>query len=256
MSEEQRYSIGEIARLFQIPASTIRYWEEKDIFKIKRNDENEYREFDIQTTIELLDVVFYRNLNVPIQKMKEFNRLSPEAIYSILNDTELQVQQELTELKKKLTGIAGRKQQLENLFTLKENSYQEEILLLEKIVAFDMYNPQDIQVQLAGPTNFVLFKKSPAAREFQMGLAVPLNYENGNEELWRNEKNMGKKYVTCLLETNSENLDEHNYQHHEESLSKLGFHVEQIIAPYLATASNDRQKSVDYYKAWLEVSTK
>ncbi|WP_314062282.1 MerR family DNA-binding transcriptional regulator [uncultured Vagococcus sp.] len=253
MSEEQRYSIGEIAKLFNIPASTIRYWEEKEIFKTKRNDENEYREFDIQTTIELLDVVFYRNLNVPIHKMKRFNRLSPEAIYSILESTETQVQQELTELQGKLTGIAGRKQQLENLFSLKDNRYRQEPLTLNKIVAFDLYNPQDIQVQLAGPTNFVLYKKDPALPKFQMGLAVPLDYENGNEELWRNDKNASKAYVTCLLETNSDDLDKHNYHQHEAALLKMGLRVEQIIAPYLATASNDEEDSVDYYKAWLEI---
>lgn len=254
MSEERHYSIGEIAKLFKLPASTIRYWEEKEIFKTKRNDENDYREFDIQTAIELLDVVFYRNLNVPIKKMKRLNRLSPEAIYSILQDTESQVQQELAELQRKLTGIAGRKQQLENLFTLKDNSYQKEPLHLEKIVAFDMYNPKDIQVQLAGPTNFVLFKKHPSVTEFQMGLAVPFDYDNGNTVLWRNQQEDNKTYLTCLLETNSDNLDAYNYQLHEAALNKMGYQVEQIIAPYLATAANDHEDSVDYYKAWLEVA--
>ncbi len=90
--EDIPYTIGEISKLFNVPASKIRYWEEREIFQPKRNSENDYRLFNLQATVELLDVIFYRNLNVPLKKMKHLNRLNPEAIYTILEDTEDKVQ--------------------------------------------------------------------------------------------------------------------------------------------------------------------
>ena len=153
---EKAYTIGEIAKLFQIPTSTIRYWEEKEIFSAKRNEDNDYREYTIQTIIELLDVVFYRNLNIPIQKMKNFNQLSPQDIYALLEDTERDVQQELQNLKKKMTGISRRKEQLENLFQLQEQQYAPERIDIPKIVPFDMTNAEDMQIQLQHLANFVL----------------------------------------------------------------------------------------------------
>lgn len=249
--EENSYTIGEIAQLFKVPASTIRYWEDKEIFSSKRNDENDYREYTIQTTIELMDVVFYRNLNVPIQKMKHFNRLSPEDIYSILLDTEANVQKELADLEKKSKGISQRKEQLESLFTLKDRGYKQEKLNIKKIVPFDMTNAEEMQVQLEHLANFVLFKENKKDEVFQMGLVVSDDYEKN--ELWKENTSKESIYFTCLLECDAEDFEKNNFSEHLEEMRKRGYQIKRVIAPYLATASENNKRAVDYYKAWLEV---
>lgn len=252
--EESVYSIGEISKLFNIPKSTIRYWEEKEVFLPRRNSENDYRLFNLQSGIELLDVIFYRNLNVPIQKMKHFNRLSPEEIYIILNDTEKEIFEEFTQLQKKIEGIANRKEQLENLFSLKESGYLEEELPIEKIVAVDMYDPEDLQIQLEFLSNFVLYKEDWSDDSFKVGISVAKNYNRDEKEIiWANNTTEEQLFLTCLLESNSEDLDDSNLKEHVAALEKEGYLVKQVIASYLATASENHQHSVDYYKAWLEV---
>lgn len=249
--EDKSYTIGEIAKLFQVPASTIRYWEDKEIFSSKRNDENDYREYTIQTTIELMDVVFYRNLNVPIQKMKHFNRLSPEDIYAILLDTEIKVQRELADLERKSKGIAQRKEQLESLFTLKERGYKQEELNIKKIVPFDMTNTEDMQVQLEHLANFVLYKENNKDEVLQMGLVVKDDYKKN--ELWKENTSKESTYFTCLLECDSEDFEKNNFSEHVEEMRKRGYQIKRVIAPYVATASENNKKATDYYKAWLEV---
>jgi DNA-binding transcriptional MerR regulator len=248
--EEKTYTIGEIAKLFQIPTSTIRYWEEKEIFSAKRNDENDYREYTIQTIIELLDVVFYRNLNIPIQKMKNFNRLRPEEIYSLLEDTEVEVQQELQHLKKKFRGIARRKEQLESLFHLQEKQYEKEPINIKKIVPFDLLNAEDMQIQLQQLANFVLYKEKEEEL-FQMGLAV--SGESSKKEIWKSEPEQTPLYVTCLLTCDAENFDSNNFIEHKNAMNSQGFSIKGVIASYLATASEGNGKTMDYYKAWLEI---
>lgn len=254
--EDSYYSIGEISKLFQIPKSTIRYWEEKEVFCPRRNQDNDYRLFNLQSSIELLDVIFYRNLNVPIQKMKHFNRLSPNAIYSILEDTERDVKQELIELEEKLEGIAKRKEQLESLFGLKKRGYQQEEIEMVKIISSDMSDAEGIQIQLEYLTNFVLYKDDAKDDDYQIGLSVPIDYEWQKGILWEKAKHEKAIYFTCLLETNSEEFNKSNIKEHEEVLNNMGYEVKRVIASYLATASDTKENSVDYYKVWLEVETK
>ncbi|MGF2146134.1 MerR family transcriptional regulator [Vagococcus fluvialis] len=251
--EDSSYSIGEISKLFNIPTSTIRYWEEKEVFLPRRNEENDYRLFNLQSTIELLDIVFYRNLNVPLKKMKHFNRLNPEAIYSILEDTEEDVLKELVILEKKLKGIAERKEQLESLFTLKERGYKEEAIHVEKIVTVDMNDEEDIKIQLEYLSNFTLYQDNQESDSYQIGISVPKNYQNHKEILWLKDPEKQPTYMTCLLESASENLNDSNIDEHKKELAKKGYQVVRVIATYLATASEDDTNSVDYYKAWLEV---
>ena len=255
--EDLSYSIGEISKLFNIPKSKIRYWEEKEIFLPRRNNENDYRLFNLQSTIELLDVIFYRDLNVPIQKMKHFHSLSPEKIYSILEDTEQEVYFELSELQRKLEGIANRKEQLESLFALKNRGYLEEELQIEKVVTVDMGDPKDLQVQLEFLSNFTLYKKNLKDEFFQMGISVSSQYEkNEKVVIWEKSSNQKKRYITCLLEADSETLMINNLKEHEKELKSKGILVKSVIASYLATASDELEHSVDYYKAWLEVEGK
>ena len=255
MNENQRFSIGEIAKLFDISASTIRYWEEEGLLSTKRNDMNGYREFDMESIIELTDIIFYRNLNVPIKKMKEFTQLSPENLYGTLDETETKVNKEISMLQAKLKVIKSRKKQINNVFSLRENPYQQEFIDIEKIVAFEMDNPKDIQVQLEDPNNFVLFKNDPKDKEFQMGLAVPYNYENQNLELWRQTDHPNAMYITCLLDVQYEDKDKHNFKKHERVLKTMGYKLERIIAPYLASITGLHDVSTDFYKAWLEVTS-
>lgn len=251
---EKSYTIGEIAQLFQIPTSTIRYWEEKEIFSVKRNQGNEYREYTLQEIFELLDVIFYRNLNIPIKKMKHFNRLSPDEIYTLLDDTEKMVQQELQELEKKSIGIARRKKQLESFATLKTIGYKiEELLPIQKIVPFDMTNAEDMQIQLQQLSNFVLYKENAQESAFQMGLVVSEDYQR--ETIWQLDRLKEATYITCLLTCDTEDFELNNFAEHVEAMKKKGYTIKRVIAPYLVTTFNHLQEPVDYYKAWLEVET-
>ena len=59
---DKKFQIGEIARFFDIPASTFRYWEEKGILHPRKKIENQYREYAIEDLMTISDVIFYKNL--------------------------------------------------------------------------------------------------------------------------------------------------------------------------------------------------
>ncbi len=41
------YTIGQVSELFDLPKSTIRYWDEQGLIRSSRQEENDYRLFDI-----------------------------------------------------------------------------------------------------------------------------------------------------------------------------------------------------------------
>lgn len=61
---DRKFQIGEIARFFDIPASTLRYWEDKGVLYPGKKSENQYREYTIEDLMTISDVIFYKNLGL------------------------------------------------------------------------------------------------------------------------------------------------------------------------------------------------
>lgn len=59
---KKMYTIGQVSELFDLPKSTIRYWDEQGLIRSSRQEENDYRLFDIDDIFMLYDIVFYRNI--------------------------------------------------------------------------------------------------------------------------------------------------------------------------------------------------
>lgn len=56
------FQIGEIARFFDVPTSTLRYWEDKGVLHPKKGIENHYREYTIEDLMTISDVIFIKIL--------------------------------------------------------------------------------------------------------------------------------------------------------------------------------------------------
>ena len=72
------FQIGEISRFFNIPASTLRYWEDKGVLHPEKGIENRYREYTIEDLMTISDVVFYKNLGLQLKEIREMDGSSPE----------------------------------------------------------------------------------------------------------------------------------------------------------------------------------
>ena len=75
---DKKFQIGEIARFFDMPASTFRYWEEKGILHPRKKIENQYREYAIEDFMTISDVIFYKNLGLELKEIRGMNAATPE----------------------------------------------------------------------------------------------------------------------------------------------------------------------------------
>lgn len=102
------YSIGEVAKMFDINESTLRYWEsEFPYLKPKTNSKNvrQYTEKDIEQIKVIYNLVKIRGFKLAAaRKMLNENRKNVDKSADIL-ETMINLRNELKELKKQLDSI-------------------------------------------------------------------------------------------------------------------------------------------------------
>ena len=102
---DRKFQIGEIARFFDIPASTLRYWEDKGVLHPGKKAENQYREYTIEDLMTISDVIFYKNLGLQLKEICGMEASTPKQHQELFAEkiVELKRQQEmLTRRMKKL----------------------------------------------------------------------------------------------------------------------------------------------------------
>lgn len=130
-----KFQIGEIAHFFDIPASTLRYWEDKGVLHPEKGRENRYREYTIEDLMTISDVVFYKNLGLQLKEIREMDGSSPEQHGKLFteNASELEQQQSSCSSNKE---TAPAHTSGENTDCLREHPYQKSDIDTECIVVF------------------------------------------------------------------------------------------------------------------------
>ena len=86
---EKTYTISEVSKLLGLTIDTVRFYEKKDMLHPKINPKNKYRIYDLYNILELLDIIFYRHLEIPVSDM-----------YSIMHEKDERKALELIEKKR------------------------------------------------------------------------------------------------------------------------------------------------------------
>ena len=60
------FSIGEVSRLLEVPAATIRFWEQEGLISPCKGA-NRYRAYGPRELAEIADVIFLRSSGVPVK---------------------------------------------------------------------------------------------------------------------------------------------------------------------------------------------
>lgn len=86
----QRFTIGEMAKMHNIPESTLRYYDEKGIFHPAIVDsQTNYRYYTIDQFSMLDTIKFLRQLNIPLKEIKQYiDERTPEFALDLLEKQE------------------------------------------------------------------------------------------------------------------------------------------------------------------------
>ncbi|MCR0571066.1 MerR family transcriptional regulator [[Clostridium] innocuum] len=143
----ETYKISQIAKLLGLSSDTIRFYEKKGLVHPSVNPDNQYREYNLDNILELLDIIYYRHLDISLQDIQSIcTSKSRENMYELLlkkkQETEEKIRYE-QQLLKKLTCISETYQRVEsnqNICSIK--AFPASVILFESERTSDFFTQQ------------------------------------------------------------------------------------------------------------------
>lgn len=245
--KNKSFSIGQISDLLGIPSSTIRFWEKKGLLAPIRDKVNDYRSYTPMQLLQLSDILSYRNLDFPIEKIYQLERSDLKGYEQFLTEQELLQQQKMGLLLKQQQLLENRWKRLTALQNLLNTPFQICTESLPPIYAFTLENADLIKRYVEEPFRYIWLQDSQIKDSGRRGIALE---EPLNAQLLYTPKEK-QKYICCLL------ID-HVYEGKGDNLEELltfvhkRYNTGKVINRYLLCASEEGIL-VDYYKCYIEV---
>lgn len=247
---KKRNYIGEISDIFQIPSSTLRYWEDKSLLKFSRDKENNYRFPSFHTILDIWDIMFYRNLSIPLKQIKQIPSMNINELKSTLTENKKKLIDELYELKKTIKEIESKERIIEEVNYLQSNPCHIEKHAFSPIKLFNFsenyINKEIAELYLSNPNEFLIVI-TPKKSIIDYGTFASETCNN----IFREKDSCEKLYLRCLLKAEFDNIHNNNSYELILNAENLGYKTGTIIGEYLISACED--KRYDYYKTWIEL---
>ena len=166
------FRIGEIADFFDIPASTLRFWEEKEIITPQKNTENNYREYQISDLMMLSDIIFYKNLGIPLKQILEMKKTTPEEHRLLFEKKVDELERQQRELLARMEKLKMHLSAIDTLHALKAHPFAETAIDTECIVSFDLLEKDKLRQYMENPYLYSRVQHSDCLETEHRGLTI------------------------------------------------------------------------------------
>ena len=243
----KRYTLDKISKLFQIPKSTLRYWESEGLISSIRNEENDYREYDTNNLVEICDIKFYRSLNFPIKNLREVWQMSISESEELLNNSHKEIESKIAALHNTLHKIDGRLANIKLFNYLKDNPYHIDTPPFSKIIYLHLSETENVIEYIKDQSllSFAIDDISCAIKSY--GTILNGETKNTHKILWESD-NIPHTYITCLLKVKNTIIDKDNLNEHLQYIKSINKKAGAILGRYLVSDSLE-----DYFQVWIEI---
>lgn len=261
--------IGEVASLFNISPDTLRYYEKEGILS-PRKDGNGYRHYGVDDIIRIIDIMFYRGLDIPIKDIGDITTtMDIGSIITVMTENEKRMECKIKTLQKLQDKLKSAKQR----FLAADQELGKYKIVTTPNMKYDLVHEEDHKNILGVMEGYkritedwidsLLFaihldqqtlveKKSFV--NFQYGIIVvsPARADSKGKDKYRNFKNLaGKESLYTVIRTT---YDEEENEYLVGALKWLEFHgrecIGDMVGRYLAT-SYEGGSTMDYYEIWI-----
>ncbi|WP_042272708.1 MerR family DNA-binding transcriptional regulator [[Clostridium] dakarense] len=242
----EKYTIKEISELFNIPKSTLRYWESEGLISSLRNNSNNYREYCTDSLIKICDIIFYRNLNIPVKDVSKTWKMSVSDTEELLLNSKDKLEQQITELESIKYKIDQNLEGIKTYNELKDNPYRNGIPPFTSIVHLHLGQTKNV-LNYINNQNILAFPLHLGDKEIKHYGVVSNNIDSSNGKILWSCDNKKHEYIECLIRTEGEEVDQVYLQDHLDYIKSIGKNCGIILSKYLIS-----DKSYDYYHSWIE----
>lgn len=240
------FNIDYVSKLLDIPKSTLRFWEDKNLIQIKRDD-NGYRVYSTRDIINIADIISYKDLGIKISDIQDLSSNSLISQEKFINESLAETQKQINNYYKILDNLNNKKKQLQKLSILKENEYTTENIQFDTVVEFNIHDDDLINLYSQNTSLYIRYYNSVDMSIEKRGIIVNSSNEKNNV-LWTNNE---EKFIVFLVK---EIVNSGYKSNLPDKLKKINSNLDTgiILLEYLTTAL-DNDDIVDYYKAYLEI---
>lgn len=194
---EQRFHIGEIADLLEIPASKLRYWESQGLLRCDREPENAYRQYTVSDLMTLSDLSFYRNLGLSVRQVANLESLALEEHQQLCRRQITALQEQRRTLIRQQRRLERYLRALETIEELGRQPFVPAAIDTACIVAFSLTDTALLKQYTKNPYLYSRVQDSADLSREQRGLTVPPETVGADAEiLWQDH---GGTYVAALM---------------------------------------------------------
>lgn len=245
---KRKYSIHMMSKIFGIPKSTLRYWESERLIRMNRNDENNYREYSISTMFEIIDIITYRMMNIPIKEIRSITSGTQENMRTLLEQKGEEIEVQIAQLMRTQEIIKRKQRHFEEYDKLLKEPYKKGMPKPRRLVPFIFEEKAYWEHCQDDCANFAVYMDG---KTLEPCYALVAEEEiTATQVLWEKEKSEST-FVECILKVSFDDIRDNNIKEHLTYLHHQGMETGCIIAQLLFTANEE--KCYDYYCAWIEI---
>lgn len=264
-----KWRIGDIAKAFHISADTLRYYEKAGLLPVHKDQRNGYRYYQYDDILQLMDVIFYRNLNLPIKDIhKIVNSMGISEIKEILLENESIVDEKLAELgrlKKKLAvtiqhcgqciALAGKFSITAAPPILFRYMGVQEDNILEVIHKYQLFHAQwlrDLRYTILIPQKNILRALGFSTSELGISITKEERQAFPDTEFFKGFSPLpAGEYLYTIIGTDYRNEKNPILLQAEHWLKQQNRKIAGDLVGCFAAASHSEQ--LDYYEVWIPI---
>lgn len=244
---DKTFTIGEISKRLNISTAALRFWEEKGLFSVNKG-ENRYRLYTERDLVRIADIIYYRNLGVPIREMNHFINCPVEQYGENLEKLQGELIERIADYQHIYRRTMNRKESLKELKRLMQCRFAVEEVPFFAVEPFDFLEGEKLLQYIHDPSSYVWYADTADLTKGARGIIVS-EKKKGHPLLW--EKKADETYITFLVR---EKIDQGYQWDIEETLElvKESYQTGKLLTRYLFSAT-EKGERIEYLKAFLEV---
>ena len=245
---EDIFSIGGVSRLLEVPAATIRFWEQEGLISPCKGA-NRYRASGPRELAEIADVIFLRSSGVPVKKILQLRSFDLEQYQGGLRQMEEHMQRHLDTCQRICGQIQKQMANTQEILRLQREPYQPEEVPFEKIARFDFHEQEKLRRYSSDPTLYVRYFDTRDMSGTETRCIVMPPEASGPDLCW--ERSTGGTFLTFLIR---EQVDRDYRSDVWESVKEVQKRRRTgiLLAQYLLTAVEQDERT-DFLKGYIQV---